>query len=66
MCRVGRVTGLGGVGKTQLAAHYAYTHHGEYDAVLWAGADSPENAAAAIDSGAAAAVLEKVTEITKG
>ncbi len=29
------ITGLGGVGKTQLAARYAHTHADEYDIVAW-------------------------------
>jgi hypothetical protein len=32
--------GLGGVGKTQLAAEYAWKHLGGYEAVLWVRADS--------------------------
>lgn len=34
------LTGLGGVGKSHTAAHYAYLHRDEYKAVLWSGADS--------------------------
>jgi len=34
------LTGLGGMGKTQIAAHYAYSHRYEYRAVLWCLADS--------------------------
>jgi predicted ATPase len=36
------VHGLGGVGKTQLAVQYAWKHLRDFDAVLWARADSPE------------------------
>jgi hypothetical protein len=32
--------GLGGVGKTQLALEYLYTHKGEYDRVYWISAVS--------------------------
>lgn len=39
------LTGLGGAGKTQLAVEYAYRYQQEYQAVLWARADSPENLA---------------------
>jgi tetratricopeptide (TPR) repeat protein len=34
------LTGLGGMGKTQIAAHYGYSHRHEYRAVLWCLADS--------------------------
>ena len=34
------VHGLGGVGKTQLAIEYAWTHQTDYDAALWVGASS--------------------------
>jgi tetratricopeptide (TPR) repeat protein len=36
------LTGMGGVGKTQIAAHFAHEHRGEYSAVLWASATSQE------------------------
>src|SRR5437762_4835878 len=36
------ISGLGGVGKTQLAVEYTYRFHQDYQAVLWAHAESPE------------------------
>ena len=36
------ISGLGGIGKTQLAIEYAYRHHEEYQYVLWARAESVE------------------------
>jgi tetratricopeptide (TPR) repeat protein len=36
------ISGLGGIGKTQTAVEYAYRYGGEYQAVLWAKADSRE------------------------
>ena len=34
------LTGMGGVGKTQIAAHFAHEHRDDYSAVLWASAAS--------------------------
>jgi hypothetical protein len=36
------ISGLGGVGKTQIAIEYAYRFHQDYQAVLWARAESRE------------------------
>ncbi len=36
------ISGLGGIGKTQIAVEYAYRHREEYKAILWAKADSRE------------------------
>ena len=36
------ISGLGGIGKTQLALEYAYRYRSEYQAVLWAQADTKE------------------------
>ena len=37
------ITGLGGMGKTQVAAEYAYRFRADYQAVLWVRADTQEN-----------------------
>ena len=37
------ITGLGGIGKTQLALEYAYRYRADYQAVLWAQAETREN-----------------------
>ncbi len=36
------ISGLGGVGKTQIALEYAYRYYQDYDAVLWTRADTQE------------------------
>jgi tetratricopeptide (TPR) repeat protein len=36
------ISGLGGIGKTQLALEYAYRYHQDYTAVLWAHAESTD------------------------
>lgn len=40
--QVQALSGLAGVGKTQLAVEYAYRHASSYQGVLWVHADSPE------------------------
>jgi tetratricopeptide (TPR) repeat protein len=40
--RMQALSGLAGVGKTQVAVEYAYKHANNYQAVLWVHADSPE------------------------
>jgi len=49
------ISGLGGIGKTQIAIEYAYKFRNEYQAVLWARADSREVLAS--DFGAIAYLL---------
>src|SRR6266487_337154 len=36
------ISGLGGVGKTQIAVEYAYRYHQDYQAILWLSADARE------------------------
>jgi len=36
------ISGLGGVGKTQITVEYAYRYRNDYQVILWARADSPE------------------------
>jgi tetratricopeptide (TPR) repeat protein len=36
------ISGLGGIGKTQIAVEYAYQHRQDYQAILWARADTHE------------------------
>jgi class 3 adenylate cyclase/tetratricopeptide (TPR) repeat protein len=40
------ISGLGGIGKTQLALAYAYAHLGDYDLVRWLRAEEPATLAA--------------------
>jgi len=40
---IAALTGLGGMGKTQTAAHYAHRHRGDYPWVLWLRAESGES-----------------------
>lgn len=37
------ISGLGGIGKTQIAVEYAYRHHQDYKTVLWMLADTLES-----------------------
>jgi tetratricopeptide (TPR) repeat protein len=53
------ISGLGGIGKTQLALEYAYRYHQDYQEVLWVRAESAE---ALISSYVAAASLLRLPE----
>ena len=56
---VGRALhGLGGVGKTRLAIEYAWRHAGDYTALLFLGADSPEKLNANLAGLAATDILD--------
>ncbi|MDQ2887902.1 MAG: TIR domain-containing protein, partial [Chloroflexota bacterium] len=57
------ISGLGGIGKTQLAVEYAYRYHHDYEAVLWARAETHEEL---IASYSALATLLKLPERTAG
>ena len=43
------ISGLGGIGKTQLALEYAHRYRKKYEAVLWVHADSSEHLSAALE-----------------
>jgi tetratricopeptide (TPR) repeat protein len=53
------ISGLGGIGKTQLASEYAYRYSHDYEAVLWARAETREELTA---SYSALATLLKLPE----
>ena len=42
LCQPQAISGLGGIGKTQIAVEYAYQHRQDYKVVMWARADSRE------------------------
>jgi hypothetical protein len=46
--QVAAAHGLGGIGKTRLACEYAWQHAGDYDALLFADASSPDSLATSI------------------
>jgi len=54
------LSGMGGTGKTQTAAEYAYRHRGDYKAVLWANANSEDSLKS--DLGALAIKLNLLTQ----
>ncbi|HEY7420277.1 MAG TPA: helix-turn-helix domain-containing protein, partial [Ktedonobacteraceae bacterium] len=43
LCQSSTVSGLGGVGKTQIAIEYAYQYANDYAAVLWVSAETAES-----------------------
>lgn len=43
------ISGLGGIGKTQLVLEYAHRYRKKYEAVLWVHADSSEHLSAALE-----------------
>src|SRR5207302_1420857 len=53
------ISGLGGIGKTQLALEYVYRYHQDYQMVLWARAESIE---ALVSSYVAIASLLRLSE----
>ncbi len=56
------ISGLGGVGKTQVALEYAYRHMQNYQALLWARADSRDSLVASFLQMADALVLPERDE----
>ncbi|GCE10468.1 tetratricopeptide repeat protein [Tengunoibacter tsumagoiensis] len=55
------ISGLGGIGKTQIATEYAYRYYQDYEAVLWAHAEDRDTL---ISSYVAIATLLKLPECT--
>jgi hypothetical protein len=71
------ITGLGGIGKTQLALAYAHKHRGEYELVHWIAAEEPAGLAASyvalapalgLDSGSSdqAALISSIRDQLEG
>lgn len=56
------LSGLGGMGKTQIANHYTYLHRYEYQAILWAFADSKESLQSSLATIATVLGLPKKTK----
>lgn len=61
--RIRAVTGLGGIGKTQIAIEFAYRYANEYDAVLWVRSESQALASSRETMRASFATLVKVLEL---
>ena len=59
------ISGLGGIGKTQLAIEYVYRHAADYEAVLWVLADPPATLATEYADLARAIGLPEATSTTK-
>jgi hypothetical protein len=55
------ITGLGGIGKTQLALRYAYTHLADYDLIRWLRAEEPASLATGYTGLAAPLGLDPAT-----
>src|SRR5215468_8280541 len=59
------LSGLGGVGKSQLALEYAYQHASEYHAVFWVAAETVETLSASLNSIAELLGLPEARETTQ-
>jgi len=55
------IIGLGGIGKTQLALHYCYSHLVDYDLICWLPAEEPATLAVAYTGLASALGLDPAT-----
>ncbi len=58
------ISGLGGIGKTQIALEYAYRHRatGDYSAILWVNADTRESIIASFQELASLFALSEMRE----
>ncbi|MGW7614219.1 NB-ARC domain-containing protein [Streptomyces sp. NPDC054766] len=62
----GAVHGLGGIGKSTLALHYAHRHRGDYALIWWINAASPEEIETSLTSLAHTLVPEWATTVGRG